>query len=500
MLTPPVEGKVFAGYHLLSQLGKGGMGEVYKARQPVLVRLVALKVVKPDLAADPGYVERLHKEAAAAAKFNHPNIVQIYTAGEADGTHFIVMEYVEGESLSDRLRREGPLDLLSSLEICLSVARALRYGWERARIIHRDVKPDNIFLSVDGEVKLGDLGLAKSLGDGSATLTEAGQTLGTPYYCSPEQAHGDKAIDARADIYSLGCTLYHMLAGEPPYAREAGCSPVAVMMRHVSDPVPDIASVVPGCPACLVKLLRKMLAKSPDDRHYDYVALIEDLEACRDTVNPNQTGTVAAQKRQVSFMLQVLPWIVLATVILAVALAWQIGWLKGQTDLQRAQPAQPAPPAAVQRTNIVANSSFTEVDSAGAPTDWTAGENVEGKVTVEDGVHFLRISGAAEVETFYIQYLTPPRDAKKATVYVKVRSLDFVPGTHGDYGVIIAQRDEHAEVVAREVSVLNSRSTSWRELTTTIDLDPRWQEIALKVRIYDASGNADFAEVRVEPY
>jgi len=124
MSTPPFECKIFAGFHLLSHLGRGGMGEVYKARQPVLVRLVALKMVKPELAAEPGYVQRLHHEAAAAAKFNHPNIVQIYTAGEADGTHFIVMEYVEGESLYERVEREGRLDPFSAVEICLSVARA----------------------------------------------------------------------------------------------------------------------------------------------------------------------------------------------------------------------------------------------------------------------------------------------------------------------------------------------------------------------------------------
>jgi hypothetical protein len=494
MLTPPVEGKVFAGYHVLSQLGKGGMGEVYKARQPVLVRLVALKIVKPELAADPGYVERLHKEAEAAAKFNHPNIVQIYTAGEADGTHFIVMEYVEGESLSDRLRREGPLDIPTGIEICLSVARALRYAWERARIIHRDVKPDNIYLSVDGEVKLGDLGLAKSLGDGSAGLTEVGQTLGTPYYCSPEQARGDKDIDARADVYSLGCTLYHILAGEPPYARELDASPVAVMMRHLSDLAPDISAALPGAPDCLVKMMRKMLAKSPEDRHYDYVELMQDLEAVREHVNPKQSNEDAGEKRPGSFVVQVLPWIVVATVILAVALAWQLGMLKAQT----ARP--PAEIAAVQRANIVANPSFAEIDGAGAPIGWSTEEGEMGKVTEENGVRFLQLSGMDPGEAFYIQYLEPPREARKANVYVKLRSVDFAPSSLGDYGLIIAQRDEAGEVIGREVCGLNRSSNGWRELTATIDLDPRWKQIALKLRIHDATGTADFAAVRVEPY
>jgi tRNA A-37 threonylcarbamoyl transferase component Bud32 len=498
MLTPPIEGKVFAGYHLLSQLGKGGMGEVFKARQPVLVRLVALKIVKPELAREPGYVERLHQEAAAAAKFNHPNIVQIYTAGEADGTHFIVMEYVEGESLNDRLKREGRLDFANALEITLSVARALRYGWERARIIHRDVKPDNIFLSVDGEVKLGDLGLAKSLGDGSASLTEAGQTLGTPYYCSPEQVHGEKNIDARADIYSLGCTLYHMLTGAPPYEHETNGSPVAVMMRHLNDPVPDISVALPGCPDSLVKLIRKMLAKSMDDRHFDYVELMSELEMVRDSIKPHRLNDPAGATRPKSFVVQLIPWL---SALVAVALAWQFGPL---IRLKAAKEATPAPPPAqtttAPRANVAANPTFAESDAAGDPTGWSTEDGVQGKVVKENGVSFLRISGAAGAEAFYLQYLNPPREARKANVYVKLRSPDFASVTHGDYGMVIAQRDEQGEIVGREIYGLHRPSTGWRELSGTIELSPRWQQIALKVRIYDAAGTADFAEVRVEPY
>ena len=151
-------GQQLGEYEILELLGKGGMGAVYKARQTNLRRLVAIKTLQPSLASEPEYVQRFHNEAVAAAALNHPNLVQVYAAGETNGIHWFAMEYVEGESVQARMKRQSRLSAEEALAICMHVAAGLEYGWRKARLIHRDIKPDNIFLSMDGEVKLGDLG------------------------------------------------------------------------------------------------------------------------------------------------------------------------------------------------------------------------------------------------------------------------------------------------------------------------------------------------------
>ncbi|MCX6908640.1 MAG: serine/threonine-protein kinase, partial [Verrucomicrobia bacterium] len=155
-------GQSFAGYKVLSKLGEGGMGAVYKARQPMLDRLVAIKTIAANRAHEPGFVERFMQEAATSAKLNHPNIVQVYTGGEQDGVYYLVEEFVEGENLHDRLARDGRMDPQEALAVCVFVADGLKHAWDAAQIIHRDIKPGNIFLSNKGAVKVGDLGLAKS--------------------------------------------------------------------------------------------------------------------------------------------------------------------------------------------------------------------------------------------------------------------------------------------------------------------------------------------------
>jgi serine/threonine protein kinase len=227
-----------------------------------LRRTVALKTLQAALAADAEYIARFQNEAVAAASLNHPNLVQVYSAGESDGLHWFAMEYVEGESAQGRLKRKGRIEPVEAIAIAMHVATALDYGWRKAQLIHRDIKPDNIFLSGDGEVKLGDLGLAKSAGQ-TQGLTMTGASMGTPHYISPEQTEGKKDVDLRTDIYSLGCTLYHMLCGQPPYK---GDSAVAVMMKHVSAPVPDLRSVWPECPAELASAVMKMMQKQPAAR------------------------------------------------------------------------------------------------------------------------------------------------------------------------------------------------------------------------------------------
>jgi len=234
------------------------MGTVWKARQPMLDRFVAVKVMSPKLNDDPDFVARFIREAASAARLHHPNMVLVHSAGEEAGTYYIIMEFVEGRSLHEH------------------IAQALQYAWNEARIIHRDIKPANIFLSQKGAVKVGDLGLAKSVGQSAGELTQTGTAMGSPHYISPEQARGVREVDFRADIYSLGCTLYHMLTGQTPYD---GADAMSIMMKHVTDPPPAIFKALPGCPVPLGMLVGKMLAKNPNDRHQSYEELIKDLYA-----------------------------------------------------------------------------------------------------------------------------------------------------------------------------------------------------------------------------
>ena len=286
------EGQTFAGYEIVAKLGEGGMGAVYKARQPILNRFVALKTMAANLGGDKDFVARFQREAASAATLNHPNIVGVHTAGEADGIHYIVMEFVEGESARKRLDREGKLPPAEALAITLYVAQALQYAWNAARLIHRDIKPDNIFLSKKGEVKLGDLGLAKSVGAAETTeLTQSGMAMGSPHYISPEQAKGIRDIDFRTDIYSLGCTLYHMLTGQTPYS---GDSSMVVMMKHVNDPPPAIFKVWARCPMPLGLLVGKMLAKKRNERPSSYEQLIGDLFAVSEKLQQPADSALAS--------------------------------------------------------------------------------------------------------------------------------------------------------------------------------------------------------------
>jgi tRNA A-37 threonylcarbamoyl transferase component Bud32 len=272
-----LEGQQLGEFEIIERIGRGGMGAVYKARQTSLDRIVALKTLQSSLADNTDYIARFRQEAKAAAGLNHPNLVQVISAGESEGLHWFAMEYVEGESAKVRLRREGRLKPLAAIVIATHVATALEYGWRKAALIHRDIKPDNIFLSGDGEVKLGDLGLAKSAGQ-AQSLTTTGAWMGTPHYMSPEQARAMKDVDLRADIYSLGCTLYHLLCGQPPYV---GNSSAAVLMKHMSAPAPDLRRAWTECPPLLAAAVGKMMRKRPADRQQSYEEVIADLRrAC----------------------------------------------------------------------------------------------------------------------------------------------------------------------------------------------------------------------------
>ena len=237
-------GKKLKDFYVLRRLGRGAMAEVYLAQQLSLGRQVALKVLNAELARDPNYVRRFHHEARAAAALVHGGIVQIYEVGQDDGVHYIAQEYVAGRNLGEVIRSRGSLPPQLALDILRQVAAALHKASSEG-IVHRDIKPENIMLARSGEVKVADFGLARVQGDGGgANLTQVGVTMGTPLYMSPEQIEG-RELDSRSDIYSLGVTAYHMLAGEPPFT---GDSPLAVAVQHLNQPATPLASRRPDVP------------------------------------------------------------------------------------------------------------------------------------------------------------------------------------------------------------------------------------------------------------
>jgi len=260
-------------YELHRKLARGGMSDVYLARDQVLDRPVAVKVLFPEYAKDPSFVERFRREAQAAAKLNHPNVVAVYDWGEELGTYFIAMEYVEGRSLSEIIRAEGPLPPRRVAEITADVASALGFA-HRNGVVHRDVKPGNVIVETSGQVKVADFGIAQALaGNEQAQLTRAGAVMGTATYFSPEQAQG-KQVDQRSDLYSLGCVMFEMLATRPPFQGE---SPVAIAYKHVQEQPPRLAAFGVQVPAPLDAIVMKSLAKEPADRYQSAEDLRADL-------------------------------------------------------------------------------------------------------------------------------------------------------------------------------------------------------------------------------
>lgn len=250
-------------FQILRRIGQGGMGQVYLAEQKSLKRKVALKFLRPDLAAKEAAVSRFRAEAEAVAKINHANIVQVYTVGEFAGRQFMALEYVEGMNLRDYLTKKGVPDLPRVQLIMRQVAAALQRAGEMG-IVHRDIKPENILLTRKGEVKVTDFGLVRVFGneESQLNLTQTGLTMGTPLYMSPEQVQG-KAVDPRSDIYSFGVTCYHMLAGKPPFF---GNNAIEVALKHVNETPPPLATVRNDLPTELCQLVDQMMAKDPAKR------------------------------------------------------------------------------------------------------------------------------------------------------------------------------------------------------------------------------------------
>jgi serine/threonine protein kinase/WD40 repeat protein len=326
------KGLVLGQYVVLDKLGEGGMGVVLKAQHRRMARVVAIKVLSSGAMKQAGAVERFHREVQAAAKLSHPNIVTAYDADEHQGTHYLAMEYVEGEDLATIVKDCGPLEVRQAVECLLQAARGLQYAHEQG-IVHRDIKPGNLLLDRKGTVKILDMGLARIAGadaalGGPERLTTTGQVMGTCDYMAPEQSLDTHQADARADIYSLGCTLYRLLTGHPPYQAETFAK---LFLMHLEAPIPSLCQGRPEVPEALDAVCQRMLAKKPEDRYQSMAEVVAELEPVLAALS-GRSLTAAAGKAESS----------------SAAFGKSLAFLREEPPV--ATPPKQAKPAAAERT------------------------------------------------------------------------------------------------------------------------------------------------------
>jgi serine/threonine protein kinase len=273
-------GLVLGNYVVLDRLGEGGMGQIYKAQHRKMKRVVALKMLPSAATKSPDAIKRFQREVEAAAKLRHSNIVRAHDAGEARGVHFLVMEYVDGKDLSATVKLQGSLAVALAVDYIAQAAKGLEYAHNQG-VIHRDIKPSNLLLDRSGVVKILDMGLARVeslVGQTDEGLTRGGQVMGTLDYMAPEQALDTKYADARSDVYSLGCTLYYLLAGRAPFAGDTATKKI---LAHREQPVPSLRTTREDVPESLDAVFRKMLAKQPEDRQQSMTEVLAELQGCK---------------------------------------------------------------------------------------------------------------------------------------------------------------------------------------------------------------------------
>ncbi|MFZ5831920.1 MAG: serine/threonine-protein kinase [Planctomycetota bacterium] len=318
-----LQGKIMVGdtlghYELVEYVGGGGMGRVFRAYDARLARQVAVKVLAPDQASDEETRLRFQNEAQSAARLDHENIARVFYVGEERGLQFIVFEFIDGINVRELVEQHGPLSLADAISYTIQVADALAHAAARD-VVHRDIKPSNMLIAADGHVKLIDMGLARLRqvhpeGD----LTASGVTLGTFDYISPEQARDPRSADVRSDIYSLGCTLFFMLTGRPPFPQG---TVLQKLLQHQAEQPPDVRQFRPELPDEVSRVLRKMLAKDPRGRHHSPSLLIQDLEAVAQQaglrpVGPGKRVWTGSPRRRPTAWLGHLPWLVPLVVLL----------------------------------------------------------------------------------------------------------------------------------------------------------------------------------------
>lgn len=358
-------------FELHEKIGGGGMGRVYRATDTRLGRVVALKVLSPEQAADRDTVLRFQNEARSSARLSHYGVAEVFYSGEDKGLPFIVFEFIEGHNLRNLVEQRGPLPLPEAISYTIQIAEALSHAAER-NVVHRDVKPSNVLVMADGRTKLIDLGLARvQRGEESGSdLTASGVTLGTFDYISPEQARDPRLADGRSDMYSLGCTLFYMLAGRPPFADG---TVLQKLLQHQGDEPPDIRSLRPELPEDVSRVLRKMMAKDPRRRFQNCAELIAALQALADRIGLMPAGigritwTVPPEPKA-SLAERHLPWIAPVAALVSIVLLLHFVWSPASPTSEPTLPIVPT-----ETADAASNGLATVVDDVphvppGVPT------------------------------------------------------------------------------------------------------------------------------------
>ena len=322
-------GDCLGHFELVEYTGGGGMGKVFRAIDTRLARSVALKILPPDQAADSDALQRFQNEAQSAARLDHDNIARVYYVGEDRGLHYIVFEFVEGLNVRELVERKGPLPLAEAISYTLQAAEALAHADAKA-VVHRDIKPSNLLITPEGRVKLIDMGLARlrHVDPAAADLTASGVTLGTFDYISPEQARDPRNADIRSDIYSLGCTFFYMLAGQPPFPEG---TVLQKLLQHQGDQPPDIRQLRPELPEESGQILRKMMAKDPRHRYPSAAELVADLLLLAEQIglrpmSPTSKIWLTPPQPRVPLLQRHLPWIAPAAALVCIVVLLDLFW------------------------------------------------------------------------------------------------------------------------------------------------------------------------------
>jgi serine/threonine protein kinase len=415
-------------YRLESKLGSGGMSTVYLAVDEVLDRAVAIKLLHREISEEADQLERFRREARAAARLSHPNLVGVIDAGEDDGRPYIVFEYIQGRTLKRRLQEEGRLPVDEAVAYAIEIGRGLTAAHAR-KLVHRDVKPQNVLIDPDGRAKVTDFGIARSLE--SKGLTATGRVLGTTDYVSPEQAMGED-VDERSDVYSLGVVLYEMLTGDVPFRAE---TQVGVAMKHVNEPMPDVQARRPEVSAAVASVVDRATTKDPRDRYGTVAEMVRDLEQTLEVEAARHGGTsgeatsvldsVPADRRRLGRRRRISgPGIALALVLIALAAAAVI--FANRLDLG----GDDAPSGDGASEVRLSNDAATEFDPEGDGQETgTEEQAVDGNPTgtawssehydsadfggLKDGVGLAIDAGeSVPANSFVIRALTPGYDAE----------------------------------------------------------------------------------------
>jgi serine/threonine-protein kinase len=493
-------GRTLGDFRLLRKVGQGGMGQVYLAEQVSLKRKVALKILRPELAANKDSLTRFKAEAEAVAKATHANIVQVYAFGESNGIAYMALEFVEGRNLKEYLAKKGPPDLFICMSIMRQVAAALQRAGELG-ITHRDIKPENILLTRKGEVKVADFGLARCLeGDQPVlSLTQSGITMGTPLYMSPEQVEG-RPLDPRSDIYSFGATCYHMLVGQPPYQ---GATPYSVAYQHVKGTPPPLSKVRPDLPEGLCGIVQKMMEKDPDQRYQTGRDLLRDMVRLRESLGGSQaaisipTINVEAVPMVSTAPLDAVPEtsgrlrhhaVLAGFAIGAVLLGAAAGALAGRAQRRSADPL-PAPGA------VPADARTVETNLQASKKEQALRESVE-LYLKEPGAN--PGTGAALCMDLAFLYLNDHRLDEAEKLFARLAKLEKEPqysvfGRLGK-GVVLALRDKPQEsnaIFAKVFTGSRPQVNSNLKLTITQAKNPQWKYWLTLARWYNKGNSQD---------